>query len=103
MSNRVFESFAGEYVVILLNKDTRQTVEMDGKLQIVHSPAIIEGFLIDEDDEYYYVGHSPKAFNQVINKKYIVHMEIGSETDSKKTNDFLNHLVATPDEDIGFN
>jgi general stress protein 26 len=103
MSNRVFESFAGEFVVILLNKDTRQTVEMEGRLQIVHSPAIIEGYLIDEDDEYYYIGHSPKSFNQVINKKYIVHMELTSENSSGKTNTYLNDLVPTPDEETGYN
>jgi hypothetical protein len=103
MSNRVFENFAGEFVVILLNKDTRQTVEMEGRLQIVHSPAIIEGYLIDEDDEYYYIGHSPKSFNQVINKRYIVHMELGSENSSNKTNTYLNDLVPTPDEETGYN
>lgn len=103
MSNRVFENFAGEFVVILLNKDTKQTVEMNGKLHIVYSPAIIEGFLIDEDDEYYYVGHSPKSFDQVINKKYIVHIEVGSETKPKKTNEFINSFASLPDEDTEFN
>lgn len=103
MSNRVFENFAGEFVVILLNKDTKQTVEMDGRLQIVYSPAIVEGFLIDEDDEYYYIGHSPKSFDQVINKKYIVHIELGSEKKSKSKNSMLDSLVSIPDEDTGFN
>lgn len=103
MGNRVFENFAGEFVVILLNKDTRQTIEMEGRLQIVYSPAIIEGYLIDEDDEYYYIGHSPKSFDQVINKKYIIHMELGSENTSKKNDDLLLHLTPTPDEDVGFN
>lgn len=103
MSNRVFENFAGEFVVILLNKDTRQTIEMDGRLQIIHSPAIVEGFLIDEDDEYYYIGQSAKSFDQVINKKYIVHMELGSENNSVKTESYLNDLVPTPDEETGYN
>lgn len=102
MSNRVFENFAGEFVVILLNRDTKQTVEMEGRLQVICSPAIIEGYLVDEDDEYYYVGVTPKTFNQAINKKYIIHMELGSEPDSKKKNDFLSQ-IPEPDEDTSFN
>lgn len=102
MSNRVFENFAGEFVVILLNRDTKQTVEMEGRLQVICSPAIIEGYLVDEDDEYYYVGVTPKSFNQVINKKYIIHMELASEPDAKKNNDFLSQ-IPEPDEDTNFN
>ena len=103
MSNRVFENFAGEFVVILLNRDTKQTVEMEGRLQVICSPAIIEGYLVDEDDEYYYVGVTPKSFNQAINKKYIIHMELSSEKESKKDTEFLNKIISATDEDTTFN
>lgn len=105
MRNRVFENFAGEFITILLNKDTKQTIEMDGKLHIVQSPAIIEGFLIDEDDEYYYIGHTDKAFNQVVNKRYIVHIELGNPDKERIDSDFdmLNSLIDVPDEDTGIN
>lgn len=104
MRNRVFENFAGEYITILLNKDTKQTVEIDGRLQIIQSPALIEGFLIDEDDEYYYVGHNDKSFNQVVNKKYIVHIELSSsEKEEEPSIDLLDSLVDVPDEETGFN
>ena len=104
MRNRVFENFAGEYVTILLNKDTKQTVELEGKLQIIQSPALIQGFLIDEDDEYYYIGHTDKSFNQVVNKKYIVHIELSSaESEHDEDFDLLNQMVDIPDEDTGIN
>jgi hypothetical protein len=105
MRNRVFENFAGEFITILLNKDTKQTVEIDGRLQIIQSPALIEGFLIDEDDEYYYIGHNEKSFNQVVNKKYIVHIEVGNPEKEEITQSFdmLNSLVDVPDEETGFN
>lgn len=105
MRNRVFENFAGEYVTILLNKDTKQTVEIDGRLQIIQSPALIEGFLIDEDDEYYYIGHNDKSFNQVVNKKYIVHIELSSAEKAQEEQDlnFLDSLIDRPDEDTGIN
>lgn len=105
MRNRVFENFAGEHITILLNKDTKQTVEVDGRLQIIQSPALVEGYLIDEDDEYYYIGHTQKAFNQVVNKRYIVHIELTNqeETQNLQELELLNNLVDVPDEETGFN
>lgn len=104
MRNRVFENFAGEHITILLNKDTKQTVEIDGRLQIIQSPALIEGYLIDEDDEYYYIGHNDKSFNQVVNKKYIVHIELSSSEKVEQVDfDLLDSLVDVPDEETGFN
>jgi hypothetical protein len=105
MRNRVFENFAGEYITILLTKDTKQTVEIDGRLQIVQSPALIEGFLIDEDDEYYYIGHNNKSFNQVVNKRYIVHIELSSseKEEEEMSYELLDSLVDVPDDDTGIN
>jgi hypothetical protein len=105
MRNRVFENFAGEYITILLNKDTKQTIEIDGRLQIIQSPALIQGYLIDEDDEYYYIGHNESSFNQVVNKRYIVHIELGnSETEEEQQDlELLDSLVDVPDEDTGIN
>jgi len=103
MSNRIFENFTGEHITILLNKDTRQTVEIDGRLQIIQSPALVEGYLIDEDEEFYYLGPNPDSFNQAVNKRYIVHIEISKEETKKDVLHQLEMLLDSPDEDTGLN
>ena len=60
---------------------------------------------LDEDDEYYYIGHNDKSFNQVVNKKYIVHIELSSAEKVQEEQDleFLDSLIDRPDEDTGIN
>ena len=102
--NRIFESFCGEYVETRLNKDNRQTIEMGGKIVTVHSQNIIKGFLVDEDDEYYYVGHNPETFSHAVNKRYIVHIGATNETEREaEQQELLDGLVDRPERKSDYN
>lgn len=102
--NRIFENFCGEYVEIKLNKDSKQSVDVGGKIVTVHSQNAIRGFLVDEDDEYYYIGHNPQTFSHAVKKQYIMHISITSEqAEDLEQQEFLDELIDRPESESEYN
>ena len=102
--NRIFENFCGEYVEIRLNRDNKQTAEANGRLVTVYTQNVIRGYMVDEDDEYYYIGHNPESFSQAVNKRDIVHIGIGNENeDVVEQQDLLDGLVDRPESKSDYN
>jgi ribosome maturation factor RimP len=96
MNNNIFEIFAGEYVKILLNRSERQTVELNGRLKTVENPMTITGFMIDECDEFYYLGLQPNQLSKCVSKRHVVIVEM-SDPDEEQIN-FINGIIETPED-----
>lgn len=99
--NFLFELFCGEFVRLLLIKDSKQTVEHGGTIKTIQQPLTIEGFLIEADDDYYYLGLSPQVISKAIHKSQIVQIEIINPT--KEEDELLNEIVDVPDSENGIN
>lgn len=74
-----FDIFAGEFVSIttkLQQKITQQTEE-----NILQSESFLsmQGFLVEKDDLYYYIGDKPNSVLAAIKINEVVHIEITQE------------------------
>lgn len=98
MESMILNNFAGEYISIHLNKDTKSMVQFGGDIRLAQESTQIEGWLVDEDDDYLYVGHTFDHISAAINKKHIVLMEIADPNADKA--DALNDAV---DQSSGIN
>lgn len=81
-SDRLFELFAGEYVQILLNKDLESIEQTDTHASSTKMPLAIRGFLVEEDDEYFYLSQNLDilagvAITGAVRKSFIIHVELG--------------------------
>lgn len=77
--SHLFELFAGEYVSILLNMQIESVSQNLETVDMLKTPLNITGYLTDEDDDYYYLGHEPNVYNQAVKKNMIVHLEVIEE------------------------
>ncbi len=77
--NHLFELFAGEYVSILLDMQVESVSQSAETIDMVKTPLNITGYLTDEDDDYFYLGHEPNVYNQAVKKDIIVHIEVIEE------------------------
>jgi hypothetical protein len=74
--DRLFENFAAEKIIVILDKDIELTIETEEGTQSHKTPVTAQGYLTDCDDTYLYLGQQPNGINQAIHKDYIVHIEI---------------------------
>lgn len=77
-----FKNFQTKYCLLLtkmLITDLEETPE--GYIP-VQKPIKVLGYLIDQDDEYFYVGESVLNITQAIKKTDIVHIELAEDDDS---------------------
>lgn len=79
--DRLFEVFAGEIVSIMLNKDVEQTRQTETKIETLRSSIVVNGYLVDMDDDYVYLGLESDIINQAVKRAFIVHMEIVDNLD----------------------
>lgn len=75
-NNRFFLTFVGEVVHINL-KHFMQTQEATEEGTLVsQEPMGIMGYLIDEDDDYYFLGENDQEANQSVKKSEVMHVAI---------------------------
>lgn len=72
----IFMTFQGEFVNIYLRKDIETTSEQDGQLITTKMPMNLEGFLMDEDDNHYFLGDDGLNSNKAIPKDMVMFIEI---------------------------
>lgn len=75
---KLFEIFCGDFVQIHLNKNLKQTVQVGDQLKTIETTIVLEGFLTDEDDKYYYLGLEPEHYHIAVDKKQVVTIEISN-------------------------
>lgn len=87
-SDRFFKDFAGEFVMVVTNVVASKPTMEDEMPQTV--PIMLEGYLIDQDEEYYFIGATPDKANQVVKKNSVVIMQC---IDSGEDMDVLTHVL----------
>lgn len=92
-------SFLGERVDILLKIFKKVTSESNEETVSTTEPILAWGFILDKDDEYYYLGDSPDQINKCIRITDVAAIEI-----SKSEQDVIfNQLLDQVDSKDGVN
>jgi len=81
--SHLFELFAGEYVSIILDMQVESVSQGADTIDMVKTPLNVSGYLTDEDDDYFYMGHEPNVYNQAVKKAMIIHLEVVEEEKPK--------------------
>lgn len=81
MKNKLFKVFHGRYVSVITKSIRGSQMIEEGV--VAEGNVIIEGFLLDEDDEYYYFGKQEDKIDDSLLREDIVRMyESSSEIDN---------------------
>lgn len=88
-------TFIGEYVEIGMNlTDTYSTETAEG-YQSGTALATLRGYLLEVDDEYYYIGETPDAVEKAIRKEHVLTIDI---VDQDKVFDKILEELDTPED-----
>lgn len=74
--SRFFLTFIGEMVQITMNISSRVEASSDEGTMFEEGPLRLQGFLLDEDDKFYYLGGSPDHVTDAIKKVAVKHIRI---------------------------
>lgn len=81
--SKLFETFTGHHLRLTMDKGLKQTIEHNGTLKTIEQPKEIEGYLVEECDDFYYLGVQPGEINMAIAKWDISTIEMCEPDDSK--------------------
>ncbi len=79
MTTKFFKTFRNEFVSILTRTQIEHTVSTATSVESMKTPLNIKGFLLDIDDDYYYLGMTPEFINQTVKIDEVIHIEIVPE------------------------
>jgi hypothetical protein len=95
-----FLSFIGEYVTIILKREAKVLHQTEEGYIEETVPMTVNGYLLDMDDEYYFIGESPNNISRAILKKEVVYIEI---VQVKTVYDEILDTMNVPQEDKDIN
>lgn len=72
----LFDIFCGEAVTIMLDRDVEQTEQNETTLKTLKTSISVQGYLIELDDQFLYLGYDPDLINQAVPRNHIVHIEM---------------------------
>lgn len=75
-TTKLFDIFNGDFVSIITTQYVESVTQSEHTVEQVKSPIMIEGFLTDEDDNYYFLGSEPDCYEQAVKKEFTVIIEI---------------------------
>lgn len=90
-----FATFVGEYVRVILDLTISETLETEEGVLNQSTPMAVEGFLLDYDDTYYYLGDGPNNVSQAIKKEKVSAVQVAQIEGPKTKYDIL--LDSLPD------
>ena len=93
-----FQSFVGEMVSLTINATvpTQAVINDDGVVEeVIEGPISFDGYLLDVDNEYYYLGDTSQEVSKAIRKENVISVEI-----VKSLNIFDKMLEDIEDKDI---
>ncbi len=75
-----FDIFIGEFVdIITKRKTSRISVNPDtGDTEQMEIPMIISGYILDEDESYYFIGATDRQVSHAVKKTIVDHVSISS-------------------------
>lgn len=72
-------NFAGELVSVTLNKDIQHTKQTEEFVETMTSVLTVNGYLIDVDDSFLYLGYEEDQIAQAINRNFVINVELAEE------------------------
>lgn len=96
-------SFIGEMVqvltdFILTSSQTRESLDGEVSSEDTAHPLIVEGYMLDSDDTYVYLGPTPDQVGQAIKKDRIVFIQVLDKKDD--ISDIMDSLIPKPRRDM---
>lgn len=96
-NEQFFSVFIGEVVSITTSTNLSQTVELEDEVVQIDIPNTFDGFLLDADEEYYYLGDTPHEVSKVVRKEQCVAIEIAKL--KTKYDEILDEMDDVEDKD----
>lgn len=78
----LFMTFQGEFVNILLSTNLSTTQQVDDEIMSAEIPLSVEGFLVDEDDQFLYIGPSPALADKAVGKQHVLLIQLKQPDDA---------------------
>lgn len=75
----LFINFIGENVEIMLDLNSSAVAEVDSNVLNESSPIVVRGYLLDTDDEYYFLGSDGVNITTAIKRKNVIAISLYQE------------------------
>ncbi len=75
--NKLFKRFLGKNVNIIMSNIKGSQETSDGT--IIQGNVIITGYLLDEDDEYYYLGKTDEEIDEALRKGDVIRIFLDNQ------------------------
>jgi len=99
-----FTTFVGEYVRIVTTVVMTDTIETEEGISTSSAPLLTEGYLLDYDDNFYYLGQSPDNVTTAISRHTISQVQSGMEQPARNVFDeILESMPDKPDSSSNIN
>jgi len=86
VSSPFFLSFFGQRVKVLTSIFQSFSVNTPEGIAQESLPITIMGYILDADDQYYYIGSNPHEIRQAIKKEKVIAIEVYTEEDEQAEN-----------------
>lgn len=102
--SKLFDMFVGEYVRFIMKRDEKGNIQDDkGNIRLLQQAMTVQGYLFEEDDDYFYLAYQPNAeyISIAVTKKEIVTTELIDPTeDENKMAQMLDDSVGPEDSGV---
>lgn len=98
-----FTTFAGEYVRIITNVVINETLETEEGIANTSQPMIVEGFLLEFDDSFLYLGTGPGNVTHSVSKRCVSIVQVGEEQKAGAMYDEILEAMPDPEKDGDIN
>ena len=99
INTELYLAFIGEFVEMATNVIVSRSEQNEDSVITSNEPLSIQGYLLDIDDEFYYIGSTPDGMSAVIRRENVMLMTITEEENLLE--DILNSMdVPTNKEEI---
>ena len=93
MSQILYDSFIGEFIRLTTKLSSKIQNQTETEIETQESPIMLDGYLVDMDDKYFYLGMSPDTITCAIEINTVAFLQILQEL-----NPLENILDNLPDE-----
>ena len=101
-SNVFFETFAGEFVEVILDLEVTHNINLDGDghPHEMKMPLTLQGFIMDADDDFIYLSPDGVNVNQAFPRRDLKHIAIVEPVNPLQ--EILDE-IPEPDSSTGYN